>query len=404
MFFPQPPRPRGRGWWRRLRSVAAWSLLLPVAAGLAFIAFDLSRELHALRTLASRGSRTTCTIISRRATPGKSPAWYVSLRRDDTGVELERRIAASDWTLSRIGGSSLYYFDPSTGFGFAEIERGYRDQLLPVVLLWIATIVALAIGGGGIAQNAGQMRLLRHGIELLTHGGGRFVGIPGTIYQRQTQLPAAWSHFIRVGPAGGEFVVLASRNLKSLLFPRQDDLPVERLVREEDIVPLLQSPIRDRSSDWMRWIRRKYRPARISTVLVAMITALVTLVTLCAGASSATVVTLSGVGGSLALLLFLAWMRGHWRDRVLWRDGDEVHAVVLRETWAQRVRTLAIGFSYHSREYGGQVRMSDEFTVLRADSPPSAPAVTERAVVLVDPLKPGRWAIVPSTCASREFT
>ncbi len=399
-FFGLPPRPPGRGWWRRLRHALAWLCLgVAVGGGLSAGVWHEVGERAESKRIAAHGERRECRILSRRSTSGKSPSYYVTLQTVDgrSPGRIEVQVTRSDW--SRAGGTTPYYWDPVAGRGVAEIERTHRESLGGAIVMAIIAVVAVIASAAGLRRALREMRLFRLGRELHTHGGGLHVRVTHEGFEMNVAPPADRSSLIRVGATGGELTLLASDDLSSHFFPQLRDVPVERLTRDEMIVAVLEAPVRRMRPAWREWLRRKYRGFLIAMSLVAGVAG-ITLLAVGAGAGAGTPFWIvAGVAGGLELILALAWMRRFWRDIVLWREGDEVHAVVLHESWENNYRTYTLGFTHRQAERRATLRVPDAFSLLRVPSPPDAPAVTNRAVVLVDPAFPRRWAAVPESCA-----
>ncbi|MBI2932364.1 MAG: hypothetical protein HYY16_12000 [Planctomycetes bacterium] len=400
-FFPPPPRPRGRAWCRRLRNAVAWTLLAACVGGV-MLAAALAQwnECRESMRLAASGTRVPCVVVGKRKIDRRPARYYVSLHRVDRPPTetIECRVSPSAWTRASAGQTSMCYIDPVTHRRLLEIERGYREDMAPTILMAVAGIVLAALGIRGLARNAREMSLLRHGIERVTFNRGTEVRVTHEGFSVAIQPPPDREKHIRVGPRGEELVVLARPDFSALLFPQVVDVPVERLVGAELLVPLLPSPVRPPNPHWSAWLRAEYRviPAFMAVLAFAAGAMLIATATNLGFRSGFWAVLGAAALGEIALLL--AWMRGYWRDTVLWREGDEVHAVVLDERWENGRRRYSIAFSYRGRENRGQRTLPEAFAALRTRNPEDAPAVTERAVVLVDPARPARWTLVPERC------
>ncbi len=96
-------------------------------------------------------------------------------------------------------------------------------------------------------------------------------------------------------------------------------------------------------------------------------------------------------GGAFALLavvVALAGLRAHWRGRVLWREGIEVHAAITHDSVNKGQRTVGYRFAHAGLQGGGSRQFPD------SDAPPPGSAEIPTVVVLVDPLDARRSRLV----------
>ena len=190
-------------------------------------------------------------------------------------------------------------------------------------------------------------------------------------------------------------VVLASPDLKRFMFPELLDVPVARLVSDEQMVRCLPVPVRSTSAEWNSWLRRKYRKPRMACFSLAFL-----------GGTGAWCSAWAGFPlwlllASLFLLgvlvfVFLAFLGGYWRDRILWREGEEVHAVLLSSKMESDAWIYTYTYPYGNTEYRGHEHLHPGTQAWQVTPPKGAPAVTPRVIVLVDPYRPKRCTLVPS--------
>jgi len=398
-FFTPAPRPRGRGWSRRCRYAAGW-LFLAAAVGGGFglgAAGSYDERQQSIR-LATRGQKSSCVVVSKRSTTGKSASYYVTLRRTPSGATFERGVSSSDWRRVHPGTVMFYYTDPGTGRGMAQIERGKREDLWPVVLCSGIALVCMIVGAAGLRKALREMRLMVNGIEVVATGGGFQYRVAVGSRAADFRTPPRTDTLIRTGPAGQEVVVLAAADLSCVMFPHLQDVEVVRLVYDELTVPLLPAPVRTHNPAWRAWMRHRCRGFPILMGVATVLGALVALIV--AGKEGITAAFWLTAAGTAFVdgLLLLGWLRRHWCEHVLWREGEEVHAVVLDRSWENGATLYTLGFSYRGSERTRRIRIPDAFDALVVGSPGGSPAVTTRVAVLVDPARPERWSVVPTTC------
>lgn len=245
-----------------------------------------------------------------------------------------------------------------------------------------------------------EMRLLRNGIELVTQGTGFEVRVTHGDRSVVLRPPSASHRLIPVeGSTGlGGYVVLASANLRRSFFPSVSDLPIHRLLGEERVVRRLPVPVRATNSRWNEWLRRKYGSLRGACVILTLSVAIGTGFALGLGSGP----VLWGVDAILIAVdsvLVLLWLRRYWRDRILWREGEEFHAILL-ETKEQG-SSCHYSYAYHFGGYDFRraEHLPSDVPAWRVESPPGASAVTERVILLVDPNRPERCALIPAEMA-----
>lgn len=318
-MLPPPPRPRGRGWWRRARLLAIWLTAGPLGIAVS------------------------------------------------TGVTIS--------ALTGPGGPVL---------GLAIIFGG-------------AGAIVLALLVRVVWKNLREIGLLRHGVELVTRGSGAELSVFHGDLRRTLEPPGSRENLIRVGePAEVRgFLVLASPDLSRHFFPDLRDVPAERLVRGEEIEPRLPLPVRSMTPEWKMWMRRQCLVYRTLAILISLPIATGILVLVLAGGSP-TPWGVTGIASAAEGVIILAWLRRYWRTGVLWREGEEIHAVVLkRQADTKGVLHCEVTYTYRGKEFGRAVRVPVDLSLCEAPSPRGAAAVTPRVVLLIDPYAPKRWTWVP---------
>jgi hypothetical protein len=243
------------------------------------------------------------------------------------------------------------------------------------------------------------MRLFRHGHETVTFGQGRH--LPGPTPDEPVNVPASLTReaHVRVGPAGDEFLALVSADGRRWLVPQLRDVPVERLVSDGPEARLLPGPVREMTPQWREWMRRRHGPWLGG---LGAVVALGGVIAIGAGPYAPGLIPyILGVTSVPSIALALTWLRRRLRDGVLWREGEEVHAILFEERWENRTRAYTLAFRYRDVEYRVRARVPATHAVQRVSSPPDAPAVTNRVVILVDPVRPKRWVPVPTAVVER---
>lgn len=289
-----------------------------------------------------------------------------------------------------------YYYDPEVpSRGIAEIERGNREGLFSVYFFTALFVVLLIVVGWNTRKLLRDMRLFRTGVESVGERAGGMLRLRLGDRTARIELPRSTEKYVQVPGRGENYLVLVSGDLKRRLFPELRDVPVRALAVDEGIVRRLPPPVRSTSVAWNGWLKERYRLARgwawaLGTVLVLGVG-----IAACAGFPMALLIV---AGGLLAIesILVLSWMRLYWRDRVLWREGEEIHAVLV-ETQEQREWLLYhFVYGFRDREYKRRQRWKADVGAWLVESPRGAPAVTPRIVVLVDPYRPERCTLVPA--------
>lgn len=401
-FFPSPPRPAGIGWRRRFRQGLLWLLIgAAVIASFLYLAQRTERTSIEARRIAREGERRMCTVLSKRHSDGKTKSYYVTLAVDGPPrlPALERSVIRSEWLSVEAGSKSTWYCDPKDpAEGFSELERptlesmkAYYASLGVAITMALAVVVALRI----LWQ---QMRLLANGVELVTQGMGREARISHEGRTIPIRTPADPENHIQqraeVGPRG--LVVLASPDLSRHYFPRLIDVPLDRLIgAARPIEARLPLPPRLPQPGWDRGSH-----AGISSLMATAIFLVLMGIVLLAGMMAKRgfpipeiVASIAGPGAAL-LLAGWAWRRG--RRRRLWREGQELHAVILQETAEKRARRYDLAWTARDEELRGSARLPRGVGPWEPPAPGDDPAVVRRAVILVDPERPQRWTIVPA--------
>lgn len=383
-----------------MRAVLGWLLLGGAIGGslLLLAHSDYAKRQASIRAARS-GQSKDCTVQSRRNTGGRTPAFFVTLDRGQDYDAIEVQVTRSTYESSRPGTHTLWYTDPFTGTPVAEIERPHRENWVPILFLTLGALGLIAFAAVRLGRIIKEMWLLRNGIELETYARGHHLRTSTDGPNVTLKPPIHREALIRVGPGGEELIVLATPTLSRSFFPHLIDVPVQNLAHEELIVPLLEPPVRRPHPGWHAWIRRKQRLWPITMVVVAIPALVLTWAAFAMSKTSTTFWISAGASVLVESVLLLAWMRAYWRDVVLWREGEEVHAIILEERWEQGLHSFDVAFSYRSSEHRGRRTMPQPSSALTTQSPSDAPAVTHRVVVLVDPLRPERWSIVPQGCA-----
>lgn len=398
VFFPPPPRPRGLGWWRRGRRLAAfWSI--GAAAGSLFAGIALHRwsERQESLRLVEEGRRTTCTVTDLSKTGGKSTTYHVRLRTDEPPERsFTVSVDSSDWARVWRGSKVPYYYDPDfPSRGVAEIERGKREGLFSVYFCTALVAILLIVVGWNTRKLLRDMRLFLTGVELIGERTGGMLRLRLGDLTVRIELPRSTEKYVRIPGRGERFLVLASGDLKRRVFPELRDVPIRTLAVDEGIVRRLPPPVRSPSAAWNGWLKERYRLARGWAWALGVFLVLVFGIAACAGFPMALLVVAGGLG-VIDSILILAWMRLYWRDRVLWREGEEIHAVLVETREQKEWLFYDFVYSFRDREYKKRQRWKADVGAWLVESPRGAPAVTPRIVVLVDPYRPERCTLVPA--------
>lgn len=396
-FFQEPPRPRGRGWRRRLQAIFGWWSIGGFFASLLTIGavYEWSERARS-RRLAREGERTICTVVSKRSTTGKNTSYYVTLRSDLPPYwSVERSVESREWNSVTRGSKTVMYHDPGRASdGVSELERpGKEGVWLPIFLSLLSSGLWLAV----LARTwrlVQEMGLLRTGIELVTRGTAEEVRIVAGERETRVRFPRSLKYLVQVGESGRVrgVVVLASPDLKRFVFPTLEDVPVEKIVRGEETQPVLPPPVRPGNDAWKNWLKRKHSTSKGLTGILGGIAAILMIVGAFVGIGPL-------IGGLVVTAVFgfalLIHLRNYWRDRVLWREGEELHAVVLHQQEVKSIIHCRFSYSYGNREYRGSEHLPSADAPRTVPSPEGAAAVADRVVILVDPYRPTRCVIVP---------
>lgn len=406
MFFGPPPRPPGRGFWRRLRSAIFWLLLGGAgSAGATAVGADLWLKRSESIRLAAEGRTLPCRVVSYRRTPGKSPSFYVTLEVMHEGRPRRtvRQVEREEWDRVREGLEVTYFSDPDQpDRGVAQMERGYREQVGVLLLLLLGGAALAATTLAKVGRRAVEMGLLRGGTETVSRGTGSDLQLQlapdGPT--RSLRLPADPSRHVLVRPPEGPrgYVALASRTLRWSFFPELRDVPVGRLTRDEEIRCLLPEAPRATPEAWKAWLRQKYAAFRQGVWVAGGVGGVLAAILGAAGRLGDPVALFLAIPVVPGLALGLFWLRGYWRDRVLWLDGEEVHGVLLETTTRSERIVFDVSYSSRGHEFARRASVPYAWAAWLTDSPRSAPAVTRRVVLLVDPTRPARWTPVPERC------
>jgi hypothetical protein len=398
LCFGPPPRAAGWAGIRRLLMAGAWLVACGTpGALLATASAGLWRERSESIRLAESGVRTTSTVVHRHRV---GSSYTLNLVRDDGHGSFQVRVGRSEWRSHPPGTKSPFYYDPRRpGRGVAEVQRADREALGPI--LWCGGIGAflcvLALGRAwGLL---GQFLLLREGIELVAVNAGPELRVSHADRVASVRRPLRVDRLIRTRAAPGGYVALATEDLSRILFPDLRDVPSGRLAREEEIRCILPAPPRVLTAGWKEWLR--VRHAGLRGVTVGLSIGGLVLGAVVAGFMGWGSGGLAGgaIAASLPLLIGilsgLAWARGHWRDRVLWRVGVEVHAVLIESAPRRGKARVILAYRLGGQEFRVAERYPEEPGPLEAAAPPGDPIAAPRLVVLVDPRRPERWTVVP---------
>ncbi len=406
MFFGPPPRSLGRAFGRRLRSAILWLLVAGAGStgGIGFGAHFWLQRSESIR-LAAEGETLPCRVVSRHRSGVKSPAYHVTLQVTHEGRPRSyvRQVDRADWEQVREGVEVRYFFDPGQlDQGVAQIERGYREQ--------VGVMLVLLIGGAALAATT-VFKVWRRGVEMCLFRGGTETVSQGAGDDLQLQLssegptrslrPPAdpWRHVLVRPPEGPRgYVALVSRTLRWSFFPELRDIPVGRLTRDEEIRCLLPETPRATPEAWKAWLRDKYASHRYGVWVFGVVSGVLAAILGAAGHLGDPVAFLLAIPLVPGLALGLFWLRGYWRDRVLWLDGEELHGVLLETTTRSERIVYDVSYSSNGHEFARRASVPSAWEAWITDSPRSAPAVTRRVVLLVDPVRPTRWTPVPERC------
>lgn len=403
-FFPPPPRPRGKGWRRRCRQLVGWivgsSLVVAVLAG---ISHGMLQERREFLRLAREGNRVSSTVVNTRRTSGKSPTYYATIRMDGyPHLTKEVRIDLSTWKSTYHGSKTVYYHDTNAPrLGMAELERGERTSIGFVYFAGVLGLGTLAVLTFVTVRSLRQMRLLRIGMEFTAQGAGGEVRISQEGRTASVRIPESVQSLIAVPnrnrlPA---YVVLLSPDLRHWFFPQLLDVPVERLVGEEQGPRRLPDPTRAIDKKWDDWSNSRLTVPKVFSWIFGIPFGACLLGLLCSGFGPGWAVAAFLFGG-FELLSLLVWQSRRWRNRYLWREGDEVHAVLMNRHTHKGQTHYRYEYVYRGREFKGGDSWEARHEVLEVPSPAGAPAVTKRVVILVDPYDPRRSILVPKTMES----
>jgi hypothetical protein len=234
-------------------------------------------------------------------------------------------VTSQDWYATPVWSLTTWYVDPATGEGIAEVERRYRTDRNGIrVLMGFGFVLAIIFSRGW------------------------WQGLPGGASEGRVR---------KGGPPPP---------------------PIDQFY--------LPKPERESTAQWERWLRIKYPSLGYLLGLTFGGAAVLALPALAVGFHEISMLLgLHAIFGAWTVLL--ASGRGHRRDRLLWRRGEERHAVARVARRDGNIRRYDVAF-----EFGGTVY------TLRQRIPIEGEALTTRkdhVVVLVDPLRPTRAMVVP---------
>lgn len=402
-FFAPPPRPIGRGGIRRLQNAVLWLFLGGGTAAL-FLAIAIGawkERSNALRIVHS-GKQSLCTVISKRKTTGRSPRYYVTLKHDGppSFPAFERKVDRSEWTDAAPGVKTVYYSDPlSSRGGIVEMERSVRESRVPILVGSFFCIVTTTVVTFMLWKLGRELNLLRNGVESVAPQRGIDValvfGNRRVAIRRRSFLPVRWSILARLPSGETGRLVLGAPDGSSFFYPTLSDVPVESLVGHEAPSSWLGRPPRPPSEAWAAWSAWRRRPTRISMIAAGVLAAVGAALSFSLRPPNDFWIFFA-VPLAAGALFILVWMKQYWRDRVLWKEGFEIQAVLLKQDIRRGARGYRVGYTYHGHEFQHVQWLPLGRAPRLLESPPDAPAVTTRALILIDPHRPDRWSLVPS--------
>jgi hypothetical protein len=359
---------------------------------LLFLARHTERTSIDSRRLVAEGTRIGCTVLDKRVTGGKSKSYYVRLSVDAPPYRppLERSISRGAWEAVGPGSKSIWYHYPEQVLeGFSELERPSRESMAGCsfsLTMIAATLIAVV---WALRFLRTRMRLLSSGVELRVNGDGRL--LHGS-RDRTVRLPHPRENYARL--RSGAFVALADPDLSRIFLPELRDVPLDRLLENIPAASLvLPTAPRAPRAAWERWIRR--RNSGIGWTLG---------ITVFFGLCGLGGLLLSGSAGGVAItavacvvgaLLLLHWRRDVARLRSLWQQGREIHAAVLRTN----VVKGTVGYELASVDGGRELRFTASLprnvALWEIPGEKGGRVPLRRVVVLVDPDRPLRGAVVP---------
>ncbi len=367
-------------------------------AGTVLIAFLLFLARHTERTsidsrrLVANGARTGCTVLDKRVTGGKSKSYYVRLSVDGPPYQppLERSISRGAWEAVGPGSKSIWYHYPErVPEGFSELERPSRESMAGCYFsLTMAAAILVAVIWALLFLRS-RMRLLISGVELRVHGDGRLVHESRS---RTVRLPHPHENYARL--RSGAFVALADPDLSRIFLPELRDVPLDRLLENIPAAPLvLPAAPREPRAAWERWIRRRNSGIGWTLGITAFFGLCGLGGLLFSGGAGG--VAISAVACVVGAILLLHWRRDVARLRSLWKEGREVHAAVLRTTFVKGT----VGYEVAAVEGGRELRLTaslaSNVALWEVPVEKGGRVALRRVVVLVDPDRPLRCAVVP---------
>lgn len=345
------------------------------------------------RRLAAQGTRMGCTVVGKRMSGGKSKSYYLELSLDGPPrwSRVERSVPRGVWDSVGPGSRSIWYHDPGRLLeGVSELERPSKESLGGLYVGLVLAGVTVAAVVWALLFLRRRMQLLTSGVELRVAGDGRLARDGRSV---KVRLPSPVANYARL--RSGDFVALADPDLSRSFFPELRDVPLDALLEGLPIAQLqLPKEPREPHPGWERWIRRRYSGFGWGLAITSLF-GLCGLGVLLFSGKTTGAAAISAVAGVLAGVLLVTWRQGLQRHRRLWREGAEVHAALLRTTVIKA--SVDYGLAYVDREEAVHVHVAlpNGVTPWKVPAGEGGRVPLHRVVVLVDPKRPRRFAVVP---------